>query len=214
MWSQKSSQLRLKSSTSDVSERLKVARDLHDTVSQELAALGYVCDEAISLSSMGANRDSLVTIRSRLSLISLILRDELGLLRNQTESLDFALTQLFTELKNLYPISMEHTFTLDSRVVIDSEIELEIYRTLRELVINILQHSQARTMSIHGSGTDAGWSFTILDDGICNDAFIEANSTSYHYGIAGIHERIEKMHGDISYSRVDETNRYEIRIPQ
>ena len=76
----------MKNSTSESAERLKIARDLHDTLAQEIAAIGFSCDEAVALAPLGTARTSLLEIRSRLSLLSTIVRDEIALLRDEHRS--------------------------------------------------------------------------------------------------------------------------------
>ena len=202
----------MRSSTTDTSERLKVARDLHDTVSQEIAALGYACDEAIALSAMGDARESLIAIRARISLVTLMLRDELGALRNSDLPFGTLLDHLCSELRSSHLVSINNGISSELRV--EDRLELQLYRVVREILINILSHSGARSITMKEDSTSTELKITVIDDGIVNDAFNSDEKSAYHFGITTIHERIASINGTINYERSGDVNSYEIRIPR
>lgn len=68
-------------------ERLRIARDLHDTVAQRLAGLGFALDAIIADEDVPSDRKrSLRKIRLALSTIVQELRDEILALRSDSES--------------------------------------------------------------------------------------------------------------------------------
>lgn len=201
----------MKNSTTDASERLKVARDLHDTISQEIAALGYACDEAIALSAIGDARESLVAIRGRLSLVTLMLRDELGALRSSNTSFSEQLDHLCIELQSLHPISIQNEASTE--LPIEGAFALDLYRVVREILLNIIAHANAHRITINSYQTDSELVVSINDDGEVNDSFNGGEEKSFHFGIATLHERIASIDGAITYSRTDEVNTYHISAP-
>jgi signal transduction histidine kinase len=201
-------QLRSKNSTGDAGERLKVARDLHDTIAQEIAALGYACDEAISLSPSGATRTSLVAIRARLSLLGVTLRDEISALRGGHGGLGRALAALLPELAIQSEIEIvndiPHELTFDERV------DFELYRSLRELISNIIAHADAKQILLTITQTRSRHEFTITDDGVENTEI--SSVRDFHFGTIGVQERLALIGAEISYRREAGQNIYRILL--
>lgn len=199
-------QLKSKNFTSDSGERLKVARDLHDTIAQEIAALGYACDEAISLSPTGSTRQSLVAIRQRLSLLGTTLRDEISALRSDQLSFGKAFSALLQELA--LTCEIEIAAEIPTELTFDESLEFELYRGLRELIANIIAHAHAKKIAITYNQIGARREFTVTDDG-------EENTTvnlerDLHFGAVVMRERLAKIPADFSYQRSGAQNIYRI----
>ena len=197
-------------STSEISERIKVAQDLHDTVAQEIAALGYLCDEAISLTPLGPGRESIVGIRHRLSLLSTTLRDEIGLLRNARKNLGTALSTLVHELSAQSNINAINQ--IPETLTIHPDRELDLYRAIREILTNIYTHSRASKVHLLSSSSSDALEIEITDDGIENSHLEQ--DYDFHFGLAGVRERIMAVDGKLHYERDGQKNSYRITIPQ
>ena len=200
--------MKSKNSTSETSERLKVARNLHDTVAQEVAALGYACDEAILLAPPGSARDSLVEIRTRLSLLGTNLRDEIALLREYDSPLGGMITRFLSELKAQSPIRI--VSDISPSLTTTPELDLELYRTVRELITNIVQHSQGTQLKLEARLDGTQIEITIFDDGIENDSFYRQQIPALHFGQLGAIERMSAAGGSLSYVRDGQINRYRL----
>lgn len=202
--------MRLKNSTTDRSERLRVARDLHDTIAQEIVALGYECDQAIALTSIGDGRTSLISMRVKISLLGLVLRDELGELREAGRTFGTALATFLPELESMHHIQIHNEIASDFRIT--NGAELDIYRVVREIVVNIAAHSNASEISISARQVSDGLILTITDNGIVNNSFASNERRNHHYGLVGLYERIANFHGEITYVRVADLNIYEVSV--
>jgi signal transduction histidine kinase len=198
----------LKSSTSEAVERLKVARDLHDTLAQEIAALGFTCDEAIALEPIGASRSSLLEIRSKLSLLSTTLRDEIALLRDEERSFVEMLDGFVREVNGTSGISITNT-AADCFALAPTET-VELFRAAREILTNILTHSGATSITISSRTTSTEQELAITDDG--NDYLISAIEPTHHFGAQGVRERVESLGGTMDYSRENSLNYYRISL--
>lgn len=199
----------MKNSTSDAGERLKVARDLHDTLAQELAALGYICDEAIALAPMGDSRESIIGIRQRLSILSSTLRNEIGLLRDERLVVGQALGRFLGELQSQATIKVSNQ--IPSHFDLSQDHQLDVYRALRELLTNIFAHSAATTLSLTSFAGAHSIEIEITDDGIENGE--SGSAANYRFGKVGLGERIRAIGGQLSYLRKDSTNIYRVSIP-
>lgn len=200
--------MKSKNSTNDSGERLKVARDLHDTIAQEIAALGYACDEAISLSHPGSTRQSLVAIRDRLSLLGTTLRDEIGALRSSQGNFGEALAALVHELA--LQCEIEITNEIPRELNFDESVEFELYRSLRELITNIIAHAHAKKIALTYTQTGMRGEFKIADDGEENTEI--RSSKDFHFGTIGITERLAAIRADFSYQRSGAENIYQIAV--
>lgn len=197
-----------KNFTNDSGERLKVARDLHDTIAQEIAALGYACDEAISLSPTGSTRQSLVAIRERLSLLGTTLRDEISALRGSQRSFGQALAGLLEELA--LTCEIEFANDIPQELTFDQSVEFELYRAVRELITNIITHAHATKIALTYSHVGAKYQFTITDDGGENTSV--NRESDFHFGVPGMRERLATISADFSYQRSAAQNTYRITL--
>ena len=201
----------MKNFTSESVERLKIARDLHDTLAQELAAIGFACDEAIALSSIGPSRDSLLEVRSRISLLGTMVRDEIGLLRESEQSFFQMLKNFAIEISRASSIDisnqLEETFNLPL------EISLEMFRAVREILTNIVLHSRATSVTINSNLSNQNTELIITDNGISFDPHSTVAHSTHHFGSLGARERIERLGGKLEYSRQDSLNLCQIVLP-
>lgn len=200
----------MKSSTSEGVERLKVARDLHDTLAQEIAALGFTCDEAIALEPIGASRSTLLDIRSKLSLLSTTLRDEIALLRDEERSFVEMLDGFVREVNGTSEISI--TNTAAGGFVLEPKETVELFRAAREILTNILTHSGAARVAISTYRAGTKNELLITDDG--RDYRINPSEVTHHFGAQGARERIESLGGTLEYSRDNSLNCYRISLSQ
>ena len=161
---------------------------------------------------MGDARESLIAIRTRISLVTLMLRDELGVLRDSALPFGRLLANLCSELESLNSVSISNEISPELRV--EKDVELELYRAVREILINILSHSGARSITMNEDSSDSELKIAINDNGHVNDSFDSAQKSNYHFGITTIRERIASIGGTIIYQRTGEINTYEIRIPR
>jgi two-component system, NarL family, sensor histidine kinase LiaS len=204
MWLLKSSQWILKNSTSDTSERLRIARDLHDSLAQEISALGYFCDSAIALSVMGQERQALVDIRARLSRLGISLRDEIALLRDDQRSFSTLLEQLLEEVQKEHPLTVTATFA--TPIFIDDSKTIGLFRVVKEVILNILAHSSARSMAVELRQDSHSMELRITDDGI---SYLDSDASkidAHHFGRRGVVERMELLGGTIGFTREDGAN--------
>lgn len=210
MWSLKSSQQKLKNSTSDTGERLRIARDLHDSLAQEISALGYFCDAAIALSVMGKDRQALVEIRSRLSNLGVTLRDEIALLRDEQRPF-LALLEQYLEVvqaKN----SLTITSNLPENLTVDDSQAIDLFRVVKEVILNVLSHANAKNLNIRAKVDGSALELVISDDGIDATELSQPRDGVHHFGRTGLHERMAIMGGSIEFSRDNSINNCRVTL--
>ncbi len=149
MWWQRSSLPRSKRCLPDLvppdektrHERLRIARDLHDTVAQRLAGLGYSLDATIADESIPSDRKrSLREIRFELSQVVEELRDEILALRSDPRS---SIEEWLRERLKL-EINWQR---FDSLEIADRERE-EVLYVLLELLQNAISHQGITSIDV------------------------------------------------------------------
>ena len=111
MWCKKSSRTKLRASTTERSERIRIARDLHDGIAQELVALGYSLDKTLTAAVVDPEvKAQLREVRSQLTNLTNELRAEIFFLRNSgSQNLGQLLQSLIGRLEKQHEIKIATT---------------------------------------------------------------------------------------------------------
>lgn len=184
-------------------ERKRIARELHDTVAQELlgASLKIECidpNNEEDISELSARiRESITEIRNvcyDLNPPSFI---------DETD-FEIALAELCHNFEKNSGIKCQ--FSIDGENLFkgtDENTKLNIFRIVSEALSNIQKHSLADTATVNfrKNGTK-GTAFFISDDGIGFDANKMLNNisklqTGKHFGLNGIFQRVKIIDGKI-----------------
>lgn len=183
--------------TTQEDERRRIARELHDSTSQNLTSLivglrvmETNCAQCASISKATDLRDVASKTLDEVHDLSMRLRprvlDDLGL--------SAALERLVSEWQTRYKIPVDVAIQLGERL--PGEVETAIYRIVQETLTNIARHAQAKSASIlierHGDMVRA----IVEDDGIGFD--INANHGERHLGLLGMRERAELLNGTVT----------------
>jgi signal transduction histidine kinase len=178
-------------------ERRRIARELHDSTSQNLTSLivglrvmETNCAQCASISKATDLRDVASKTLDEVHDLSMRLRprvlDDLGL--------SAALERLVSEWQARYKIPVDVAIQLGERL--SGDIETAIYRIIQEALTNIARHAQAKSASIlverYGDMVRA----IVEDDGIGFDA--RANHGERHLGLLGMRERAELLNGTVT----------------
>ena len=192
-------------------ERSRIARELHDDVSQRLAALKinltvlgrFVDAEGQSLASEAvAKADSIGTDLRDLS-------HRLHPARLRVMGLAVAIDGLQTELARP---DVSIVFTHDAvPPELPREVTVSLFRVVQEALHNALKYSNARTITIELKGAASGLTLTIADDGVGFDA---AGAARTGVGLTSMQERVEALGGTLAiHSRPGAGTTLDIRVP-
>lgn len=195
-------------------ERKRIARDLHDTVSQELFASSMI------LSGLSHNLSAFST-------------DDLSLqLKTVEEMLQHAQNDLRILLLHLRPVELENRSLLDGLGMILKELidksELEvvfeenigmlskmiednIFRIAQEFISNTLKHARATCLEVYLYQTETEIQLKMIDNGI---GFNIDDVTDLSYGLKNIKDRVEDLAGNLKLiSSLNHGVSMEIHIP-
>ncbi|GMR70433.1 sensor histidine kinase [Aerococcus viridans] len=177
-------------------ERQRIARELHDSVSQQLFAMTMI------LSAIQEQADNMNPVNRQLigkvadmvdqaqaEMRSLLLHLRPISLTNQ--SLAEGIEQLFRELETKVKINFEASVT---DVQLLPEVENHLFRIVQELLSNSLRHAKAQIIECHLYEKDRNIYLRFSDDGVGFDTDKELLQTG-GYGLKNIQERVAQLGG-------------------
>ena len=195
-------------------ERKRIARDLHDTVSQELFAAHMILS-GVSQQALKLDREKMQTqLQSVASILETAQKDLRVLLLHlrpvelEEKSLVEGIQILLKELedKSDLKVSLKHNVTK-----LPKKIEEHIFRILQELISNTLRHAQASCLDVYLYQTDFELQLKVVDNGI---GFQLGNLDDLSYGLRNIKERVEDMAGTVQLLTAPKQGlAVDIRIP-
>jgi signal transduction histidine kinase len=174
------------------SERVKLARSLHDGIAQDLVGLSYrlqalLAHEGTPLTMRAELRESLFSIDQ----LSKKVRDEIFALRHTPTLISVA--QLHAELADSTDaIRIDFLTRLDGQTLIPSQL-LQI---CQELVRNASAHAGANRIEITLTLVKDQFNCIVHDDGSG-----EISLRPGHYGLVGIQEQLSHLRGEIYIDR-------------
>ena len=198
-------------------ERGRVARELHDGISQMLVGIRYALDMARRRLETGDKRASdnldkgithLAGAIQEIRRISRDLRpgtlDDLGL----GPSLK-ALTDDFSKRTGI-----ETEFnTVVFRNRLDQDAKIALYRVAQEALTNVERHADASCISIDVRGHKKGATMRIADDGCGLDHSEAASRSTGGLGLRNMQERIEQLDGTLRILSTKDGTVIEATVP-
>lgn len=197
-------------------ERNRLAREIHDTLAQELTGIGLQLESADALLEAGADatvistivRQALTMTRSglqeaRRSVLDLRAAPLEG--RHLSEALaDLAVQNSNGELVVLFVES-------GGAAPLSARVEMGLYRIAQESIRNVQQHANGHQATIKLTYTPTEVQLIITDDG---DGFDPDVVPTGHYGLRGMYERVHLLNGHISLQSTPSAGTHlEITIP-
>ena len=197
-----------------VDERFRLARELHDTLGQNLVAI------LMRLETL----DALLDGKTDRKILSETVRDAIALARDNLEDARRAVLDLrAAPLENRTLIEALETLGQNiggaARVRVKSigehplsvRIEASLYRMAQEALNNIAQHADAQKVLIELTSTPQYVQLVVEDDG---RGFDPENVQKDRYGLIGLNERAHLLGGSFAIeSAPNHGTRLEIHIP-
>lgn len=186
-----------------LNERSSIARELHDSLAQQLSYLKIQVVRWIKLKERGADEailDEIVNdLREGLNTSYRKLRELLVTFRAQSDEpgLIPSVKAAADEINRISQNTKIHLY-IDDQWPEDLSPSQEIHclHVIREALTNVIKHAQAENAVVSLQTTQQGLQIKINDDGI---GFEENPEKPMHYGLTIMHERASRIGGEIHY---------------
>jgi PAS domain S-box-containing protein len=194
-------------------ERRRIARELHDDLSQKLALLTMELDQ---LSQTPSNEEAAQRLRR--------LTDQAGQIATDVHRLSYQLHPSKLEALGLvasirsycrdielqHAVEVEFTHT-DMPVTIPAEVSLCVFRVVQEALHNVVKHSSARSAFVRLSGTGNGLQLQMADSGV---GFTLEGRDGQGLGLVSMRERVHFLGGKlVIHSAPGDGTRIGVRVP-
>jgi signal transduction histidine kinase len=183
--------------TAALEERQRLARELHDSVSQALFGIGLGARTARTLIDREPER-AVAPINYVLSLAEAGLAEMRALIFElrpealEQEGLVAALEKQVAALKARYDVEVKAT--LPMALEASQPVQEAIYRIAQEALHNIVKHARASTVRIALVAGDGALTLRIADDGV---GFDTGGAFPGHLGLTTMAERAAKLGGTL-----------------
>jgi len=171
-------------------DRERIARDLHDSVIQDLFAVGLglqsvssrVADESVSSvldESVDRLDDAVEALRSFIF--------ELQGMANSPAALDESLQELVSRMGSAYP--SEVTLDIETDNSLDPGLGEELVKIVTEALSNALRHADASQVTVVTKAVDGRWSVKVVDNGVG----FNLDETASGMGLLNLKTRASKL---------------------
>lgn len=195
-------------------ERQRLARELHDAVSQQLFAISMTAT-AVGRTlekNMAKARRQIALIEEMASVAQSEMRALLMHLRPihlEGKRLSQGVVELLRELQAKVPLDI--SWELDEDIALPKGIEDHLFRIVQEAISNTLRHAKASRMELSLSRRADSVRLLIYDDGI-GFALNDTKHTSY--GLVSMRERVNEVGGFLHLvTAPGKGTRIDIRVP-
>lgn len=194
-------------------ERNRLARELHDSVSQQLFAASMLMSAIIESQSNIETTDTkqlklveAMIHQSQLEMRALLLHLRPVALHNKT--LQEGIQELLVELTQ--KVQMEITWKLEP-IALDKGIEDHLFRIVQESVSNTLRHAKASSLEVLLLNRDDLLILRVSDNGV---GFPVDESKTGSYGLQNMYERAVEIGGTMKIVSVpNQGTQLEVKIP-
>lgn len=177
-------------------ERQRLARELHDSVSQQLFAASMLLS---AVKESQGTEDMSSPLNKQLGTVETIINDSQAEMRAlllhlrpinlEGKRLKKGIEQLLVELKTKVKIDL--TWDI-ADLNLNNGVEDHLFRIVQELLSNTLRHAKASSLEVYLQKVDKNVSLKFIDDGV---GFDSSESSAGSYGLCNIKERVSGMGG-------------------
>lgn len=183
-----------------VSERTRLAVELHDALSQTLTGVSMQIDTAAGFPEARTPAISrCLGLASRtIDACRAELRNTLWDLRSAAldePTMDAAIRK--TLCQNLTGVDLSVRFNVPRAALSDNTAHA-VLRIVRELTANALRHGKATAIQIAGTIADSTLRFSVRDNGRGFDPDAAPSIAQGHFGLQGISERLARLDGELT----------------
>jgi signal transduction histidine kinase len=174
------------------SERIRIAKELHDSVAGNLAGIKLGLER---LSAVNGNQEILQQVKKNIDQTYDEVRSisaNLSPIKSKEIGFISFLENYLNDLQKLHSFEIELNHSIQTAFsLMDDHTKLEIYRILQELMNNVVKHSNARFIEISINEVDGSINIIVEDDG---NGF-DIKTVKKGMGLKNIYSRIDQLNG-------------------
>jgi signal transduction histidine kinase len=175
---------------SRTSERLRIAREVHDLLGHHLTALSL----NLEVASHQATGSALESIEKSKAITKLLLSDVRDVVSRMREDEPVDLAAALQALRDVIGTPSLQLELDGDLAVTDATVAQVALRAVQEIVTNAVRHSGARNLRLRLTNGGGRLSIDAADDGSGTDAVHFGN------GLRGLRERVEQVGGTVEVS--------------
>ena len=199
--------------TSQELERERIARELHDEVSQKIAVLTIGIDQVAAQMAADAPRSQLRQLAAQAEELAEDVHNlsyALHPSRLQTLGLESTLESLCRDISRQTGVKIVFAHS-DLPHAIDPNVSLCLYRIVQEALQNISRHSQTREAQVRLAHQNGDLTVRVSDSGVGFDPLETRNGG---LGLISMHERTAFLGGQLTiHAAPGSGTRIDVRIP-
>jgi signal transduction histidine kinase len=191
-------------------DRERIARDLHDSVIQDLFAVGLALQGIADRVTDGAAASTIEESVDRLDQVVETLRAYIFQLRTTTgrRQLDDRIQELVSRMGSAYPTSVALEIATDGLPT--GILEDEVFMFVTEALSNALRHSRGTEVAVVVDA-DASWVRILVED---NGIGFDSAASAAGMGLANLAARAKRLGGDADVkSEIGKGTVVEVRLP-
>lgn len=196
-------------------ERHRLARELHDSVSQQLFAAMMLLS---ALNEVADRQEESAPFRKQLSTVTKIINASQSEMRAlllhlrpinlEGKSLRKGIEQLLNELQTKIQINLKWDA---EEISLAPNIEDQLFRVVQELLSNTLRHAKAKELEVYLHKLGPNVLLRVVDDGL---GFDTTENRAGSYGLNNIRERVAGIGGTLKIiSFKNQGTSVEIKVP-
>lgn len=168
--------------------QLKLTREIHDGIAQDLAAL------KISIQNKDDEKTAYFADQAFSEVRFLLETNHIEM------SQDFVtnVKDILTNFEHHFDIHTEFFLASEHVKKLPTKYQFQLIRIINEALSNVARHSQAKNVIIRITDTIKGLHFIISDDGIGEKSLAKTENHN-HYGIENIKSRAAEMNGTVTF---------------
>lgn len=193
-----------------IEDRQRIARELHDSVIQEMFAVGLGLQGLSQLVDSPQAESTLLDAVDRLDRSVETLRRYIFELRHEPDSrprLDDRLQDTVARMGSAYPASVR--LSMDLGYSIDGRLEDEIVAIITESLSNALRHSSADQVEVSVVVDEEQCEITVSDEGTGFDT----TAPTKGMGLENLRSRVERRSGEMKIMSSDQGTELKVSLP-
>ena len=168
--------------------QLKLTREIHDGIAQDLAAL------KISIQNNDREKTAYFADQAFSEVRFLLENNHIEMNQDFVASIK----DILSNFERHFEISTELFLASEHVKKLPTKYQFQLIRIINEAFSNVARHSQAKNVIIRITDTIKGLHFIISDDGIGEKSLAKTENHN-HYGIENIKSRAAEMNGTVTF---------------